>query len=38
MTTPVENPYIQDLSTSYGPMLAGAALSCALWGISCMQL
>ena len=38
MDAPVENPFIQNLSDSYGPMLAGAAMSCALWGISCMQL
>ncbi|TFK79070.1 hypothetical protein K466DRAFT_606422 [Polyporus arcularius HHB13444] len=33
-----ENPYIQNLSSSYGPMIVGTAFSCALWGISCMQL
>ncbi|KAI0704571.1 hypothetical protein C8Q76DRAFT_177410 [Earliella scabrosa] len=34
----VENPFILDLSDTYGLFLASVASSCALWGISCMQL
>ncbi|KAI0741061.1 hypothetical protein C8Q76DRAFT_210465 [Earliella scabrosa] len=37
-TLPGEDPHIRDLSGSWGPMLACAAVSYALWGISCMQL
>ncbi|KIK54652.1 hypothetical protein GYMLUDRAFT_48568 [Collybiopsis luxurians FD-317 M1] len=35
--TPLENPIILDITTSYGYMLIGTIFACILWGISCMQ-
>ncbi|KAI0666403.1 hypothetical protein C8Q78DRAFT_1059322 [Trametes maxima] len=34
----LENPIILNLTESYGPILVGGILSCAVWGISCMQM
>lgn len=34
---PLENPYILDLMPSFGAQIIGAAISTALWGVSCMQ-
>ncbi|KAI0919553.1 hypothetical protein AcV5_001588 [Taiwanofungus camphoratus] len=38
MATPVENPIVLNLMSSYGPILIGNVLSCVLWGIGCMQM
>ncbi|KAI0035317.1 hypothetical protein K488DRAFT_68483 [Vararia minispora EC-137] len=36
-TTPLENPFVFDLSSTYGTVLLGGYLSCAFWGINVMQ-
>ncbi|KAK0224201.1 hypothetical protein IW262DRAFT_1459258 [Armillaria fumosa] len=33
-----ENPIIVDLTTSYGSLLVGSWLSCAMWGVSSLQV
>ncbi|KAI0027903.1 hypothetical protein K488DRAFT_90331 [Vararia minispora EC-137] len=35
--SPTENPFVFDLSSTYGAVLLGAYLSCAFWGINVMQ-
>jgi hypothetical protein len=37
-TVPTENPIILDLTTTFGGMLIGCFLSCAVWGVSCLQM
>lgn len=34
---PLENPYIMNVSSSYGAMLIGSFISCAVWGVSSLQ-
>lgn len=38
MSTITENPIILDITTSYGYLLCGSLISCALYGISCLQV
>lgn len=38
MSTTANNPFILDLTDSYGPILIGSLFSCVLWGVSCMQM
>ena len=35
---PVENPHILNIQDTYGYNLIGAFFSCAVWGVSCLQL
>ncbi|GJE90602.1 hypothetical protein PsYK624_067460 [Phanerochaete sordida] len=35
---PTENPIIMNVMSVYGYMVIGGAISCALWGIGCMQM
>ncbi|GJE90603.1 hypothetical protein PsYK624_067470 [Phanerochaete sordida] len=35
---PLENPIILNAMSVYGFMIVGAAFSCALWGVGCMQM
>ncbi|KAK0224209.1 hypothetical protein IW262DRAFT_1459264 [Armillaria fumosa] len=35
---PTENPIILDITSSYGSLLVGSWLSCAMWGVSTFQV
>ncbi|KAK0460562.1 uncharacterized protein EV420DRAFT_1532945 [Desarmillaria tabescens] len=35
---PTENPIILDLTSSYGSLLVGSWLACAMWGVSSLQV
>ncbi|KAI0084383.1 hypothetical protein BDY19DRAFT_997738 [Irpex rosettiformis] len=37
MSLTVENPIVLDLTSTFGAMIIGSALSFAIWGIICMQ-
>ena len=34
----VENMYILNLMSTYGPILIGSLLSCVLYGMACIQM